>query len=101
MCYTVTVYGWLSQLRWVLLWLEYRLVEEFPWDGYRWLVRCHITFSSQDSGVVGCHGSPVGILETHDNGQRDGPALMGLSRNWGNRNAGDDGLRVVRRVDWG
>lgn len=79
----------------------YRLVEEFPRDGYSWLVRCHITFSSQDSGVAGCHCSPVGILETHDNRQGDGPALTGLSRNWGNRNTGDDGLRVVRGVGWG
>lgn len=40
----------------------------------------------------------MGVLEAHDDGERDGPALTGLSRSWGNRNTGDDGLRVVRGV---
>lgn len=73
-CFTVTVYSWLSQLRWV----EYRLVHEFPWEGYGWWVRSHITFFSQDSGVAGRHCSPVRVLETHDDGERDGLAWTGL-----------------------
>lgn len=81
--------------------LGYRLVEEFPRDGSSWLVRHHVPFSSQDPGVAGCHCSPMGVLETHDDRERDGSALTGLSRSWGNRNTGDDGLRVVRGVDWG
>lgn len=71
-------------------------MEEFPWDGHSRLVRCHVSFCSQDSGVAGRHGSPVGVLETHDDGERDGPTLAGLSRCGRNRNAGKDGLGVVR-----
>lgn len=100
MCYTIIVYGRLSQFRWVLLWIEYRLFEEFPRHGYSWLVGNFISFSCH-SGLTGCHCSPVGVLETHDDGQRDGFVLTGQSRRWGNRNPGDDGLCVVRGVDWG
>lgn len=43
----------------------------------------------------------MGVLETHDDGERDGPALTGLSRHRGDGNAGDDGLRVVGGMEWG
>ena len=95
-CITITVYGWLSQLRWV----EYRLVHKFPWEGYDWWVGSHITFF-QDSGVAGRHRSPVRVLETHDDGERDGLAWTGLSGCWRNRNSGDDGLKVIGGVERG
>ena len=81
--------------------LGQRLVEEFPRHGYRWRVRCHVAFPSQDSRVAGDQRSPLGVLETHDDGERDGLTLTGLCGSRRNGNTGDDGLRVVRGVDWG
>lgn len=80
MCFTIAVYGWLSQLRWVLL--VHRWVKKFPQDWHR-LVRPHVPFSSQDSGVAGCLSSPVRILEAHDDGEWNGSALTRLSRSGG------------------
>lgn len=43
----------------------------------------------------------MGVLEAHNDGERDGLALARLSSSRGNGNAGDDGLRVERGVAWG
>lgn len=101
MCCTVGVYGWLSQLRWVLQRLGHILVEELPREGHRWLVRCHVPVRSHDSGVASLICSPVGVLETHDDGEGDGLVLAGLRRSRGDGDARDDGLRVVWGVDRG
>lgn len=93
-CYTISVYDWLPQLRWV------RYTEEISRDGVSWLVSCHIPLSSQDIGVASCHCSPTGVLETHDDGERDGSPLALMSRSRGNGDAGGDELGMVRRVDW-
>ena len=43
----------------------------------------------------------MGVLETHDDGERDGPALAVLCVGRGYRDPGADRLRVVRGVDRG
>lgn len=94
MCHTIAVYAGLSQLRWEWLRQEGGLVEKLPRHGHRRLVGAFSTCS----GVAAHHGPPVGVLETHDDGQRDGLVLTGLGGGWGNRNTGDDGLHVVGGV---
>lgn len=92
--------GWLPELmglwlgRWLGLWLDLWLglvlsvLQVIPiLPGYSMAVQTHIPLGIQGPGVEG-RRCPVGVLEPHDDGERDGSVLTwGL----GGGGAGGDG----------
>lgn len=60
------------------------------------MLRCSWEEVLSGDGGAGLIRGQVGVLQTHDDRQRDGATLAGLGRGGGDRDARDDGLRVER-----